>query len=147
MADPLTNAGDALEQARGKRETYRSLLGLSLVYYLVLGIAALAAPAVLCGWLQRPVNSDLGVLNDLGWVRIAGAMFLTQIVFYLPGWQDPTRSRYVNVFGVPLRLLLGLVLIVQGGGLALLGVIELVWAVVLGFSYLRFAEAEVMNRP
>ncbi len=139
--DPLVRTGDAVAQATARKDIYCAVLAVSLAFYLAIGVFALAAPTTLADVLRHPTAVDLG------WIRLVGALTLTQILFYLPGYQDPLRSRYSNVVGVPVRVIMGVVWIVMGGGFIAIGLVELVFALVLGMLYQRYVEAEIMSRP
>ena len=140
-SDPLVRTGDAVGQATARKDTYCAVLAVSLAFYLALGVFALAAPMALSDILRRPTA------DDVGWIRLFGALCLMQIIFYLPGYQNPLRSRYPNVAGVLVRSVMGLVWIVLGGGFIVVGVVELVFALVLGTLFLGWVKAEIMSRP
>ena len=104
------------------------------------GIAALVAPALCASLLGRAAT------GDLMWIRMVGALTLVQILFYLPGLQDPNRSRYGNVACIAARIILGLVWLIATGAW-IVGLFELAWGAVLAALYLRFVKSEVMSRP
>jgi len=127
--------------AADRRATYRRMLGLVLALELLLGLIALLGPVSLSRLLGLPEPFPPG------WVRAWGGALLVLAMLWLPGWLDPLRARWPNLAGVPARLAMGVLYLALGGGFALLGVLELAFALLLAWGYLGFFRAEVMSRP
>lgn len=128
-------------QAADRRASYRRMLGLVLALDVLLGIAALIGPVTLSRVLGLPEPFPVG------WVRAWGGLLLLAVALLLPGWLNPLRARLPNLVQLPGRMLLGLLFLLLGGGFAVLGVLEIAFALLLAWGYYGLFRAEVMSRP
>ncbi len=140
MTDALS-VGWTQAQAATRRASYRRLLGLNLILQAALGLAAIAVPACLAQTV------DLGTPPSAGWVRLWGVMLLILAVLYVPGFMEPVHARWPNVVGVVARFVLAAVYAWLGRGFRWLALYELLFAVLLAWSYGRLMQAELMSRP
>lgn len=140
MTDALS-IGWTRAQAATRRGVYRRLLGLNLVLQTAIGLVAVAAPV----WLSR--IADLPGPPPVGWVRLWGAMLLIMVILYLPGWIAPVHSRWPNVVGIVARVGLAAIYCYLGNGLRWFALYELLFAVLLAWSYSRLLRAELMSQP
>jgi len=139
--DQTLSLGWTKGQAASRTKTYRRVLGINLVLYLVLAIVAIALPAVLATLVDLPASAPTG------WVRAWGALLIVMCLLYLPAYLRPFDFRYGNVIGIPVRLLLAVVYLCAGPGFAWLAAFEAVFCVVLGLLYFSAAKAKLMSRP
>ena len=140
MTDALS-VGWTQAQAAARRASYRRVLGLNLILQAALGLAAVAVPACLAQIV------DLGTPPSAGWVRLWGVMLLILAVLYVPGFMEPVHARWPNVVGVVARFVLAAVYAWLGRGFRWLALYELLFAVLLAWSYGRLMRAELMSRP
>lgn len=138
MSDAL-NLGWCENEARTKRRQFQQVLLVYLAIYAILGVVGVLFPGLLARLF--------GVEPPYGWLRGLGAMMLLAAALYLPGWQDPLRSKWPNLVGGIARFLLAIVWIVVGGGFLWLGLFELVSAIVLGLLLYSCFTAELQSRP
>jgi hypothetical protein len=140
MTDALS-VGWTQAQAATRRAGYRRLLGLNLILQAALGLLAIAVPV----WLAQTVG--LGTPPSAGWVRLWGVMLLILAVLYVPGFMEPVHARWPNLVGVVARFVLAAVYAWLGRGFRWLALYELLFAVLLAWSYGRLMRAELMSRP
>ena len=140
MSDALS-IGATRARARTRRSLYQAVLGVNLLLQFVIGLACLTAPDFVSHALGAPPPEP----SD--WMRGWGALLILVAALYLPGLQNPLRSRYANVVGVAGRIFTAVVWFCVGGGLIWLGVFDLVFAAVLAWLFYRYCVAELMSRP
>ncbi|MGA7490528.1 MAG: hypothetical protein WBW74_26705 [Xanthobacteraceae bacterium] len=140
MTDALS-IGWTRAQAATQHTVYRRLLGFTLVVETAVSLIALAVP----GWLARA--ADLPGTPSVGWVRLWAIMLLVTTILYLPGWIQPVYARWPNVVGIVARFVLAVAFFWLGRGLLWFGLYELVFAVLLAWTYSRLLCAELMSRP
>lgn len=138
MTDAL-HLGWCENEARTKRRQFQQAMLVYLVIYGVLGIVGVLFPGLLARLfaLEPPY----------GWLRGLGAMMLLAAALYLPGWQNPLRSKWPNLVGTAARFILAIVWLSVGHGFLWLGLFELVSAIVLGLLLFNCFTAELMSRP
>lgn len=140
MDDALTLGGsEAL--ARARKTTYQRLLGFNMLLHLGIGLGCMFLPYFVshCFGLPPPVPS--------GWIRGWGATLIIVTALYIPGLQNPLRSRYPNIVGIIGRLWMATVWFCIGGGLVWFGVFDLSFALLLSWLFYRYCVAELMSRP
>jgi hypothetical protein len=140
MTDALT-IGWTRAQADRRRNVYRRLLALNLILMAALGLVALVAPV----WLTRA--ADLPGPPPAGWVRLWGVMLLIMATLYVPGWLQPVFVRWPNVIGIVARFVLAIAYLCLGHGLRWFALYEVLFALVLAFSYGRLLRDELMAEP
>jgi hypothetical protein len=140
MSDALS-IGATRARARARRSLYQAVLGLNILLQFVNGLACLTAPNFVAHALRAPPP------EPSIWLRGWGALLILVTILYLPGLQNPLRSRYPNVVGVAGRVWTAIVWFCVGGGLIWLGVFDLVFAIALGWLFYRYCVAELMSRP
>jgi hypothetical protein len=140
MTDAL-RIGWTAAQAQTRRKAYQRLLAFNMFGHVVISIGTMFFPdfvSKLFG-LPQPIPS--------GWIRGWGATLLLVTALYIPGLQDPLRSRYTNIAGILGRVWMGTTWLVIGGGLIWFGLFDLTFALLLAWSYGRYLRAELMSRP
>jgi hypothetical protein len=140
MTDALT-IGWTRAQAATARTAYRRLLGFNLIVQTVVGLIAVIVPV----WLAR--QADLPGSPSPGWVQLWGTMLLITATLYLPGWIEPVHVRWPNIIGIVARFVLAAAYVHLGQGFRWFALYELVFAVLLAWSYRRLLRAELMSRP
>jgi hypothetical protein len=140
MNDGLS-IGATQAQAQDRLRSYRTVLAVVLGLYALLGLVALLAPVSLAYALNLPPPFPAA------WVRAWGALTLVVVLFTLPGWLDPLRSRWPNLLGIGTRLGLAILYLLLGGGFLWLALLEIVVALLLAWAYFGLFRAELMSRP
>lgn len=140
MSDGLS-IGWSQAQARARRVTYQRVLAFNMLLHLGIGLGCMFVPYFVSATFGLPPPVPTG------WIRGWGATLILVTALYIPGLQDPVRSRYPNVAGVFGRLWMASVWFAIGGGLFWFGVFDLSFAAILAFLYYRLFRAEVMTRP
>jgi hypothetical protein len=140
MTEELT-LGWTVARAQSRRRTYRLVLGFNMILHVVIGLA--------CMFIPEFVSRTFGLPSPVpsGWIRGWGATLILVTALYIPGLQDPVRSRFTNVTGILGRMWMGTVWLVIGGGLTWFGLFDWFFAIVLGVLYYRLFDAEIMSRP
>jgi hypothetical protein len=140
MTEELT-LGWTVARAQSRRRTYRCILGFNMILHVLIGLA--------CMFLPEFVSRTFGLPSPVpsGWIRGWGATLILVTALYIPGLQDPVRSRFTNITGILGRMWMGTVWLVIGGGLTWFGVFDWFFAIVLGVLYYRLFDAEIMSRP
>jgi hypothetical protein len=140
MTETLT-LGWTVARAQTRRRTYRLVLGFNMILHVVIGLA--------CMFIPEFVSRTFGLPSPVpsGWIRGWGATLILVTALYIPGLQDPVRSRFANITGILGRMWMGTVWLVIGGGLTWFGVFDWFFAIVLGTLYYRLFDAEIMSRP
>ena len=140
MTEALT-IGWTAARAQSRRRTYRCILGFNMILYVLIGLA--------CMFLPEFVSRTFGLPSPVpsGWIRGWGATLILVIALYIPGLQDPVRSRFTNIAGILGRMWMGTVWLVIGGGLKWFGLFDWFFAIVLAVFYYRLFDAEIMSRP
>jgi hypothetical protein len=138
MNDALNLAWSSA-RAQSRKSVYQAALGLNIVLEFAIGVACLTAPEFVSHALGAPSPSD--------WMRGWGALLILVAVLYLPGLQNPLRSRYPNIVGIVGRVWTAIVWFCIGRGLIWLGVFDLAFAIVLAWLFYRYCVAELMSRP
>jgi hypothetical protein len=120
-----------------------------LAIEVILGVAALIAPAWISSVIGMPTAADLPASTV--WARAWGALLLWQVAFQIPSLRDPVRHRWGAVVGILGRLFLGLVYLLigicVGAGVLWLALVELGLGLALALFYFRLLQAELMSRP
>jgi hypothetical protein len=139
MNDSLS-IGWSQDQATAHRSTYQKALGFNMLLHVGIGLLCMFAPYFVSDTfgLPPPVPS--------GWIRGWGATLILVTALYIPGLQDPMRSRYPNIVGVLGRIWMATTWFVIGG-LIWFGLFDLFFAIVLAWLYYRYCVAELMSRP
>jgi hypothetical protein len=114
---------------------YRTVMGISIVLNIVVGIFILLQPDSFASLLGQPRPSP-GT-----WPRHWGAQLIAINLLYLPGWADPVRNRYVNYLGIAIRLLFALFFFSQGEGFTTMGIYDASFGLLLLVTYLRVPRA------
>jgi hypothetical protein len=140
MTDALT-IGWTVARAQSRRRIYRLVLGFNMILHVLIGLA--------CMFLPEFVSRTFGLPSPVpsGWIRGWGATLILVTALYIPGLQDPVRSRFTNVTGIFGRMWMGTVWLVIGGGLTWFGLFDWFFAILLGVLYYRLFDAEIMSRP
>jgi hypothetical protein len=133
--------GWSQDQAKARRSTYQKALCFNMLLHLAIGLLCMFAPYFVSEILGLPPPASSG------WIRGWGATLILVTALYIPGLQDPLRSRYPNIVGILGRLWMAIVWFVIGGGLIWLGLFDLLFAVILAWLYYRYCIAELMSRP
>jgi hypothetical protein len=133
--------GESQDQAKTRKSTYQKVLGFNMLLHLGIGLLCMFAPYLVSETfgLPPPVPS--------GWIRGWGATLILVTALYIPGLQDPLRSRYPNIVGVLGRLWMAATWFAIGGGLIWFGLFDLLFALLLAWLYYRYCVAELMSRP
>ena len=140
-------AGDAFSigwnevRVRNRRTTYQGVLGFNMLLHLGIGLGCMFVPGFVsqCFGLPPPVPT--------GWIRGWGATLILVTALYVPGLQDPLRSRYPNLCGILGRVWMATVWFVVGGGFFWFGLFDASFAVILAWLYYRFCVAVIMDHP
>jgi len=145
MTDALM-LGWSQAQAAGRKSVYRKALGFNMVLHLLIGLG--------CMFLPDFVSQTFGLPTPVptGWIRGWGATLILVTALYVPGLQDPLRSRAANIIGIVGRVWMATVwFFVWGfageGGFFWFGLFDLTFAVILAWLYYRYCVAELMSRP
>ena len=141
MAEGALSIGWNEVQLRQMRTTYQTVLGLNMLLHLGIGLACMFIPGMVSSFfgLPQPVPS--------GWIRGWGATLILVTALYIPGLQDPVRSRAPNLIGVLGRVWMATVWFVVGGGLVWFGAFDALFALILAVLYFRFCSAYIMSHP
>jgi hypothetical protein len=140
MVDTLTIGWSEI-QARERRNTYQKVLAFNMLLHVGIGLGCMFAPNFVSHAFGLPPPMPTG------WIRGWGATLILVTALYIPGLQDPLRSRYPNVVGIIGRVWMATVWFFIGGGLVWFGVFDLSFAVILAWLLYRYYVAEIMNRP
>jgi hypothetical protein len=140
MSDALS-IGWSQDQARARRSTYQRTLGFNMALLLAIGLLCVFAPYFVSEIFGLPPPVPMG------WIRAWGATLILVTALYIPGLQDPLRSRYPNIVGVIGRLWMATVWFVVGGGFFWFGLFDFLFAIILAWLYYRYCVAELMSRP
>lgn len=139
MTDSLT-IGWTGAQAATARTAYHRLLACNLILQTVVGLVAVVVPM----GARAHIGSPGAAVARL---RLWGIMLLVTASLYLPGCIEPVHVRWPNLVGIAARFVLVLVYIDLGHGFLWFALYELIFAVVLAWSYRRLLRAELMSRP
>jgi hypothetical protein len=141
MAEGALSIGWNEVQVRQMRTTYQTVLGFNMLLHLGIGLACMFIPGMVSSFfgLPQPVPS--------GWIRGWGATLILVTALYIPGLQDPVRSRAPNLIGVLGRIWMATVWFVVGGGLVWFGAFDALFALILAVLYFRFCSAYIMSHP
>jgi hypothetical protein len=141
MAEGALSIGWNEVQVRQMRTTYQTVLGLNMLLHLGIGLACMFIPGMVSSFfgLPQPVPS--------GWIRGWGATLILVTALYIPGLQDPVRSRAPNLIGVLGRIWMATVWFVVGGGLVWFGAFDALFTLILAVLYFRFCSAYIMSHP
>src|SRR5271167_574737 len=140
MSDALT-IGWSQDQARARKSTYQKVLGFNMALHLGIGVLCMLAPYFVSDTVGLPPPVPTG------WIRGWGATLILVTALYVPGLQDPLRSRYPNIMGMIGRVWMATVWFFIGGGFVWFGVFDLFFAIILAWLFYRFCTAELMSRP
>jgi hypothetical protein len=117
------------------------VLGFNMVLHLVIGLLCMFAPYFVSDTFGLPPPVPTG------WIRGWGATLILVTSLYIPGLQNPLRSRYPNIVGVIGRLWMATVWFIVGGGFFWFGLFDFSFAIILAWLYYRYCVAELMSRP
>ena len=121
-------------------ERFRRIMGLGLAIDSLLGLWLLL-------WPDGPV-ALLGLGEPAGpLARAAGLMVLGLATFALPALIRPLRQRMTTLLSTSMRLALGLLFLLAGGGFAWLSLYQLGLASAQGVLYWRAWLADLMSKP
>jgi hypothetical protein len=145
MTDALTLGGTEA-QAEARKSTYQKVLGFNMLLHLLIGLGCMFTPHL--------VSQTFGLPPPVptGWIRGWGATLILVTALYVPGLQDPLRSRAANIIGILGRLWMATVWFCVWGfagevGFFWFGLFDLTFAVILAWLYYRYGVAELMSRP
>ena len=140
MLDTLT-IGWSEAQATERKGVYQKVLGVNMLLHVGIGLSCMFIPYFVSSvfGLPPPVPS--------GWIRGWGATLILVTALYIPGLQDPLRSRFPNIAGIIGRIWMATVWFFIGGGLIWFGAFDLAFAIILAWLFYRYCAAEIMNRP
>ena len=141
MADAALTIGWNEAQVRARRIAYKTVLGVNMLLHLGIGLG--------CMFLPNLVSDvfDLPTPIPSGWIRGWGATLILVTALYIPGLQDPRRSRFPNLCGILGRVWMATVWFVIGGGFFWFGLFDASFAVILAWLYYRFCTAVIMDHP
>jgi hypothetical protein len=128
-------------QVRARRTTYQTVLGFNMLLHLGIGLGCMFVPGMVSSLFGLPAPTPSG------WIRGWGATLILVTALYIPGLQDPLRSRAPNVIGVLGRVWMASVWFVVGGGFFWFGLFDASFAVILAWLYFRFCSAWIMSHP
>lgn len=117
-------------QKPGSVTTYQTVMGISIILNIVIGIFILLLPDTFATLLGQPLPSPAT------WPRHWGAQLIAINLLYLPGWVDPIRNRYVNYLGICIRLSFALFFFSQGRGFVTMGIYDGSFGLLLLATYL-----------
>ena len=145
MSDALLIAGSAA-RAEETKNVYCKTLGFNMLLHLLIGLACIFLPS----WVAQVVGLPSPV--PTGWTRGWGATLILVTALYVPGLQDPLRSRAANIIGLLGRVWMatiwfGVWRFAGEGGFLWFGVFDLGFAILLAWLYYRYCIAELMSRP
>ncbi len=145
MTDALT-LGSTEAQAQSCRVLYQRVLGFNMTLHLLIGLGCMFTPHLVSDTFGLPPPVPTG------WIRGWGATLILVTALYVPGLQDPLRSRAANIIGVFGRVWMAIVwfcvwIFAGEDGFFWFGLFDLAFAVILGSLYYRFCIAELMSRP
>ena len=145
MTDSLT-LGWSAARAEGRKSVYQKTLGFNMLLHLLIGLGCMFTPHL--------VSQTFGLPEPVptGWIRGWGATLILVTALYVPGLQDPLRSRAANIIGILGRIWMATVwFCVWGfageGGFFWFGLFDLTFAVILAWLYYRYCVAELMSWP
>jgi hypothetical protein len=138
MTDGASVSSEA--KVRRARKLYQGFLGFNMCLHLLIGLLCIFVPY----WVSR--TFDLPRPIPTGWVRGWGATLLLVTALYVPGLRDPAGHREPNYIGVGGRFWMGTIWLICGGGFLAFSIFDYMWAVILGFLYLRFVRT-VKSHP
>jgi hypothetical protein len=141
MATGALSIGWSEVQARARRTTYQSVLGFNMLLHLGIGLGCMFVPHMVSSFFGLPQPTPTG------WIRGWGATLILVTALYIPGLQDPMRSRAPNIIGVLGRVWMATVWFVVGGGFFWFGLFDASFAVILAWLYYRFCTAYIMSHP
>jgi hypothetical protein len=141
MAAGALSIGWSDVQVRARRTTYQTVLGLNMLLHLGIGLGCMFVPGMVSGFFGLPAPTPSG------WIRGWGATLILVTALYIPGLQDPVRSRAPNIIGVLGRVWMASVWFVVGGGFFWFGLFDASFAVILAWLYFRFCSAYIMSHP
>lgn len=127
--------------ADGERESYRLVVGILIILDAASGLALLVSPRGVMRLLAvgDPASAD--------WARIAGLLALIAAAFLWTGRGQPERAQGVNIVGIAGRFALAAALILTGGRLLWVGLLEAIAALVMLRCYYRLFAALMKIRP
>ena len=126
-----------------KIKLYRTVLLLSIVMNLVVGVIIFVSPDSFTNFAGQPEAFPKT------WPRHWGAQLWAINFLYLPGYRDPLRHRWPNWTGIVIRLTFSLFFFSQGDGFIPMGIYDGISGLLLLFTYLpvwRLASAPVSAR-
>lgn len=136
---------DALK-AKTRRSTYQKVLGFNMLLHLGIGLLCMFAPHF--------VSQTVGLPPPVptGWIRGWGATLILVTALYIPGLQDPLRSRAPNIIGILGRVWMATVwfsvwYFLEESGFFWFGLFDLAFAIILAWLYYRYSIAEPRSRP
>lgn len=145
MTDSLT-LGSSVVRAGERKSVYRKTLGFNMLLHLLIGLGCMFTPHL--------VSQTFGLPPPVptGWIRGWGATLILVTALYVPGLQDPLRSRAANIIGIFGRVWMATVWLCLWGlvgerGFFWFGLFDLSFAVILAWLYYRYCVAELMSRP
>src|SRR4029077_1792287 len=118
MAEGALSIGWNEVQVRSRRSTYQTVLGFNMLLHLGIGLGCMFVPGMVSGFFGLPQPTPSG------WIRGWGATLILVTALYIPGLQDPMRSRAPNIIGILGRVWMGTTWFVIGGGLTLFGLFD-----------------------
>jgi len=138
MDEALTLSGTAA-RARKYKGFYQALLACAMILSVCVGIGCIFLPHRVCHIVKLPPL--------FGWVRAWGALLILVTALYIPGLQDPQRSRYANIAGIIGRFWMAIAWFWIGGGLVWVGLFDVAMGIALGWLFYLYGTAELMSRP
>ena len=128
-------------RAHSRERTYRRVLALCLIVDALLGLFALFFPLTLADLLYQPDPFPAA------WPRVWGVSLMGTSLLCLSGLSRPGFYRWPNWGGIAVRILAGIVFLLQGPGFYLLAAWEGASGIALLILYARFVMAADGARP
>ena len=133
-------------RAEGRKSVYQKTLGFNMLLHLLIGLGCMFAPDLVSQTFGLPSPVPTGSIR--GW----GATLILVTALYIPGLQDPLRSRAANIIGILGRIWMATVWFCVWGfagerGFFWFGLFDLSFAVILAWLYYRYCVAELISRP
>ena len=118
-----------------KLKLYRSVLLLSIIANLVVGVFIFISPDGFTNFAGQPMASPST------WPRHWGMQLWAIDFLYLPGLQDPEQNRWPNWMGIVIRFTFSAFFLSQGDGFTPMGIYDGISGLLLLVAYLPVTRA------